>query len=529
MATRSPARRSPRVAPRFDRAKYEGGVETFLAELGEMRFAALSGQEPARDTAAIYARHAALFDEGQLSALRAAADGEGDDARRARALLAFGSEGHLEKGVAPLSDEIAAAEAQASIIWRGERIPYRAAAIRAAQLSNRGERNGLMASYLEAVEAINPLRVERLLMMRDALRDLRHEGELRYASDLMGIDVVALAQDLRQFLSESETVYYAALRRNMAEIDIEQGDGSTADLAYILRGSAWDAWFDRRRMMDVVSATLSGLGVDIGRQNDLTLDLDTRPGKSPRAFCIPVRVPGDIRLGMLPRGGFHDYAATLHVLGHAEHFAHADPALPVAWRYLGDRSVSEAFAMLLEYLPLEPTWVAEQLRMSDADSVAWADFFAFSKLTAMRRDVARLLYQIRLDDGTAIDEARAYYAGLLGGTLGVRTPEELFLADVGDHFDAAVVLRGFLLEGSLEASMRAGHGEAWWRSAAAGETLRRSWSRGQEWDAERVVAHLGYDHLDWRPVLRQIRTRLIGEMSGYGGPNITTRAGTRKV
>jgi hypothetical protein len=35
--------------------------------------------------------------------------------------------------------------------------------------------------------------------------------------------------------------------------------------------------------------------------------------------------------------------------------------------------------------------------------------------------------------------------------------------------------------------------------------------------------------LDWRPVLRQIRTLLIGEMSGYGGPNITTRAGTRKV
>ena len=44
-----------------------------------------------------------------------------------------------------------------------------------------------------------------------------------------------------------------------------------------------------------------------------------------------------------------------------------------------------------------------------------------------------------------------------------------------------------------------------------------------------VLAQLGYDALDWRPVLRQIRTRLIGEMSGYGGPNITTRAGTRKV
>ena len=54
-------------------------------------------------------------------------------------------------------------------------------------------------------------------------------------------------------------------------------------------------------------------------------------------------------------------------------------------------------------------------------------------------------------------------------------------------------------------------------------------ARGQAWNAERVVAHLGYDALDWRPVLRKIRTQLIGEMSGYGGPNITTRAGSRKV
>jgi hypothetical protein len=529
MAARTPARRSPRAPARFDRARYERTAETFLGELGEAQFAALSGQEQAPDTAAIYQRHGSLFDDGSLAGLRAAADGDSDDARRARALLAFATEGRLEQQVAALSDEIAAAEAQATIIWRSERIPYRAAAVRVAQISNRGERNALMASYLDAVEAINPLRVERMLGMRAALQDLGYEGEAGYALALLGVDVGSLAQDLRQFLTESETVYYAALRRNLAEIDIEQGDGSTADLAYILRGGAWDAWFDARRLMGVMSGTLAGLGVNIGQQENLTLDFEIRPGKSARAFCIPVHVPQDIRLGVLPRGGFDDYAATLHELGHAEHFAHVDSRLPVPWRYLGDNSVTEGFAMLLHYLPLEPAWVAEHLRMSDADSVAWADFYAFYKLATMRRYVGKLLYEIRLHSGAAMDEARAYYAGLLGGITGVRTPEPQFLADVDDHFYAAILLRAWLLEGSLGAALRSSHGETWWRSAEAGETLRRSWSRGQEWNAERVVAHLGYDRLDWRPVLRQIRTRLIGEMSGYGGPNITTRAGTRKV
>ena len=59
--------------------------------------------------------------------------------------------------------------------------------------------------------------------------------------------------------------------------------------------------------------------------------------------------------------------------------------------------------------------------------------------------------------------------------------------------------------------------------------LRDTWRAGLGPSAEDVVASLGYDHLDWRPVLRQIRAQLIGEMSGYGGPNITTRAGSRKV
>jgi hypothetical protein len=94
---------------------------------------------------------------------------------------------------------------------------------------------------------------------------------------------------------------------------------------------------------------------------------------------------------------------------------------------------------------------------------------------------------------------------------------------------AASYLRCFMLAASLTDHLRAHHGDAWWKTTSAGETLRRAWRRGQAWNAEQVVAHLGYDSLDWRPVVRQIRAKLIGEMSGYGGPNITTRAGTRKV
>ena len=80
----------------------------------------------------------------------------------------------------------------------------------------------------------------------------------------------------------------------------------------------------------------------------------------------------------------------------------------------------------------------------------------------------------------------------------------------------------------MSSALRDRYGSAWWRTPTPASPAGHL-ARGLGPSAEDVVAALGYDHLDWRPVLRQIRAQLIGEMSGYGGPNITTRAGSRKV
>ena len=525
---RPAAGRTVAAKPAFSKVAYERRVASFMAESGEAYFAALSGQRDELGLEAIYEGHAALFERAAIDGLRALS---GDDAegRQARALLAFAVEGYLERQVADLTDAIQVAEAQAVIVWRGERISYRSAPIRIAEISHRGERNAMEASYQEAVEAINPLRMARLERLRTAMEELGYADEPTLIRELHGVDVDALAGDLRQFLVESETVYFAALRRYLAEIDIEQGDASSADLAHLLRGNGWDSWFQPRRMLPVAEATLTGLGINLREQANVTLDLEPRPNKTPRPFAVPVRVPQDVRLVVQPRGGHDDFDGVLHELGHIEHFAHVDARLPVAWRLLGDNSVTEGYAFLFQYLLLEPDWLAEHVEMPDGEAAGWVDFAAFRKLVSMRRYVAKLLYELRLHRDADIGLARAYYAGLLGLLVGVQIPEASFLADVDDHFYAARYLRAWMLEGSLAGSLKARHGERWWRNPASGETLRRSWSRGQEWNAQDVVAHLGYDRLDWRPVLRQIRTRLIGEMSGYGGPNITTRAGTRKV
>ena len=121
---------------------------------------------------------------------------------------------------------------------------------------------------------------------------------------------------------------------------------------------------------------------------------------------------------------------------------------------------------------------------------------------------------------------RAYYSGIVGHMIGASVPEAAFLRDAGTPFSSATDLRRAMLAGAIGERLESRFGTEWW---ANDEARRLTGELGDATSSEDVLAQLGYDDLDWRPVLRQIRTRLIGEMSGYGGPNITTRAGTRKV
>ncbi len=521
--------RTRRGTARFTLSGYSSEVEEFASSLAESEYRQLAGLDEQMGLEEIYGRHATLFDVSAIERLRELAVGTGDDAGQARALLAFAVREHLSAKVAALTERIVTSETSAVVMWRGEAIPYRSVWHRATEIGNRAERNALADSYVEAVEAINPIRGERLARVKQAVGELGYESVPAMVRATAGFDPRALAAEERKFLAESETVYHAALRRHLAEIDIEQGDAARVDLDRVLRGAGWDSWFPARGMVPALRRTLAGMGIDLDQQSSITLDLGHRVRKSPRAFCAPVRVPGDVRLVLQPRGGWDDYAALLHEAGHAEHFAHVAPDLPVAYRLLGDDSLTEGYGLLFEMLLGDPAWLMEQTGMPEMEAVAFADFHAFWELAAMRWLAAKLLYELHLYSGADDAIAREQYAGLLGLNLGVRVAPEEYLATTDDGLYVARYARATMVAGDLAAWLRARCGDAWWRSPEAGEALRRSWSRGQQWNAEDVVAHLGYDHLDWRPVLRQIRTRLIGEMSGYGGPNITTRAGTRKV
>ena len=362
---------------------------------------------------------------------------------------------------------LAAAEAGAIVMWRAEPIPFDDLPGRIAELSGRGERDTLYTAYREALDALNSRYEERL-------RAVIASGDPIELASADGIDPAALAVDLERLVLHSETPYFAALRRYLALIDIEQGDATIDDLWHVARGEAWSHWFGTREVERAAGAVRSG--------------------------------------AIVPDGVAGWPGAELTLAGDGAEV---------------DAPVADALRAARATLVGSPEWLAEELGVASAEIPSLADFLAFVRLWRLRHDIARLHYELRLyadPDETAVN--RAYYAGIVGHMIGVTVPEEAYLADAAQPFASARSIGSALLGAQLVESLEQRFGTSWWQAPSASEFVA---GFGEAASVPDALAYLGYDALDWRPVLRQIRTRLIGEMSGYGGPNITTRAGTRKV
>ncbi len=240
------------------------------------------------------------------------------------------------------------------------------------------------------------------------------------------------------------------------------------------------------------------MGVNLEDQRNIHLDVAERPKKDPRAFVSPVRVPADIRLVVMPQGGHDDYATLFHEAGHAEHFGTTRPDLPVEYRYLGDNSLTEGFAFLMEYLTGNPQWLARFTGMKE--SKTFLDFASTYKLYFLRRYAAKLSYEIALHS-RGLDQAPLRYKEHLESALGFQHPEQHYLVDVDDGFYTANYLRAWIFEAQVRRVLRETFGENWFEKRSAGIQLQKWWSLGQKFRVEEMLRDLGYGGLDIRPLL----------------------------
>src|SRR5204862_366879 len=112
-----------------------------------------------------------------------------------------------------------------------------------------------------------------------------------------------------------------------------------------------------------------------------------------------------------------------------------DRTLPFAYRWLGDASVTESYAFLLEYLTTDPNWLRRHLGYERPESLL--QLIGFHKLYFLRRYGTKLLYEQELHRADEPSDVAELYDDMLTQALGVGYGRESYLADVDAGFYCA--------------------------------------------------------------------------------------------
>lgn len=493
----------------LDIAKVREDVEPFESELMEEFYNNFAGLKDDMSTVGIYERHGHLFSEDALATISKALEQteEKDDLRWLRYLRTFSTTGFVDNAIKAFSDRANTFEAQAEVEVAGEKMPYRFIPVKLRNEPDSLKRKALFDAKLTVTMELNKILLERMATVHDLSAVLGFKNYKDLCSSLKGIDYRALEDQTGELVRRTESLYVAKMDELLTvRAGVPLAEAWSFDIPFAFRGEEFDRHFTKDDLVPKFLATLKGMGIDPESYRNIHLDLEERPKKSPRAFCAPVKVPSDVRLVIRPTGGWRDYDAFFHEGGHAWHFGSTEPGLPAEFRYLGDNSVTEAFAFLFNYLTSNPLWLKEVLGMESPEE--YVRFTLVNKLMFLRRYSAKLTYELKLHSAKVSPEFEGVYRTCLQKALKFKHAEKHYLEDVDDGFYCAEYLRAWILEGQVRAALEDQFGEDWFMKEKAGAFLKELWSYGQKFTADELVKTIGYVDLDPEPMVLEIERGL---------------------
>lgn len=503
----------------LERLRADG--QAFTEDISRESYLAHSGHKAAAEFTPIYDRYADVLGEEALDLtvelFKGTADGT-EEHRSASMLLEWQLESQASRSLAELDERETEWESSAIITTtEGRQLQYQAAAIEIANEKDRAQRLMLDDARSELVEREHaPLRLERLQREKEYIESLGLATDYNAAfEEITGVSLGKLAVDCAAFLRDTQAMWDETLPRHLRKsLGIKPGEATRADALALLRASEYDGGFPGATLQGSVARQLREMNIDPAAGGRIIYDVAERPGKRARAFCAPTRVPEEVYLVLRRHGGQNDYTALLHESGHALHFANVRDDYPFEYRWLGDNSVTESYAMLFDHRMQDRGWLLRYTELGKGNIEDFLRLAGFEELHYIRRYCAKLIYEVEAygtrGDWNALPD-------LYVDTLTNATTFQYKRADAFVDFDARYYstryLRAWQLQALLSECLVERFDQDWYRNPAAGPwMINELWSEGQRETAEEIAARIrvGSDPLSFAPLIRNIEKLLAG-------------------
>ncbi len=380
-------------------------------------------------------------------------------------------------------------EMSAEVEAEGKRVPYRMVPLLIQKESKRDKRRLYYDATLPVVEKLTSMKLEiyrkALMVVR---KDFGYPNLYEYHNARKMDDFSAYAGRMKDFLKETEEEYRPLAEEFFGEIlGLRWGEVEPYDSPYLVSGSAFDVSL-KLPDVDTLRETLRRGGIDLDSMPNLRIDDEVRPKKSPRAFCVPIKIPDEVVVVVKPSGAFSDVSTLFHEMGHGLHFAFTDRNLPVPHRLMGRVGTSEIYSFNMQYVTDQPLWL-------DAFAVGWDDRFVkfrrFVYLYYRRRYAAKVIYEVELFKGDDWERVGPdLYERILTDATGVHHNRERYFLDIDWGFYSVDYSQAWEVEAALREFLKGEFGEDWFFKPEAYEYLKGLWSLGMKYAPLKLASKL---------------------------------------
>ena len=483
-----------------DLDRFRERADRFIADLDEEFYLHYAGHKDKLELSPIYERYSDLTQLDQALALGRSAEGD----RHITELWRFAVEGYLGELTREPAEKVAEQEATLEATVDGETIPFRMLRPAMANEPDRDKRERLDRVRVELTEEhLNPLHAEGVQIVRDGVERLEAPNYAELYRRL-GFRLDELADQCRALLDSTEKLFEeAADKLFRARVGIGLDEAKRWDVIRTFRATEWDPQFPAEKMLPALEATLTDMGVDLRSQENVELDVEQRPKKSPRAFCAPIEIPGRVVLVIQPMGGADDWRALFHEAGHTEHYANTSANLLMEEKRLGDVAVTEGWAMLMQHLTDDPAWLRKRLDFPRPDEFEREGVTQL--LYMVRRYSAKLLYELEFhqaDDPTTLSNR---YVEILGDALKIEPSAADYLSDIDPSFYVTGYLRSWAFEAQFRTHLRERYGNDWFAKREAGSLVRELWETGMSMTADEILSEVTGQELEMDAVAQLTR------------------------
>ena len=492
--------------------------DEFHQTISRELYASGAGLKKTAELQAIYARFANVLSDEALGMVRElfrdAAEGS-EEQRSARILLEWQADARVSRELAELDErEIAWESSAIARVDDGRGIQYQQIAIEIANAGDRDERLRLERARAALVsKELAPMRQERFQREKDIVEALEIAGSYNASfTALSGVNLPSLVDECKAFLRDTQSmwddVFAEVVRR---ELDIDPREATRADALAVMRAPAFDPYFPSKTMEEEIGRQLCDMGADATAKGRIIFDTGDREGKSSRAFCSPVRVPQEVYLVLRPHGGQSDYRTFLHELGHALHFANTRADFPFEYRWLGDNSITESYAMLFDHMLHLPGWLARYTELGAPRIPAFLRAAGFEELQFLRRYAAKLIYEHELYGGDhSWDSLPDIYVEMLSAATSFRYDRADAFVDVDPRYYAARYLRAWQLQSAIGEALVERFDEDWYRNPRAGPyIIEAMFAEGQRELAHELAERVVARPLSFAPLVRATEAMLV--------------------